>query len=79
MEGSMKNRISQIVNSVRPDIQFNVGEDTQFFGVLDSFDVVLIVEELEKQLGIIIEAEEIVPDNFASLSVLDNFVRSRSK
>ena len=75
----MKNRISQIVNSVRPDIQFNVGEDTQFFGVLDSFDVVLIVEELEKQLGIIIEAEEIVPDNFASLSVLDNFVRSRSK
>jgi len=73
----MNNRVAEIIHAVRPEIQFNTGKDTELFGVLDSLDIILIVEELEKQLGISIEAEQIVPENFASLSTLEAFVKNR--
>lgn len=72
----MISRISEIIHAVRPEIQFNSNEDTELFGVLDSLDIILIVEELEKQLGISIEAEQILPENFASLRTLEVFVKS---
>jgi acyl carrier protein len=74
MEKCMSSRVVEIIHSVRPEIQFNSGQDTDLFGVLDSLDIILIVEELEKQLGISIEAEQIVPENFASLRILEAFV-----
>ena len=75
----MNNKIIDIINSVRPEIQFNTEQDTELFGVLDSLDIILIVEELEKQFGISIEAEQIVPENFASLRTLEAFVMSCSR
>ena len=71
----MTMRIAEIINAVRPEIQFKPGEDTRLFGVLDSLDIIMIVEELERQVGISIEADQIVPENFASLHTLENFVR----
>ena len=72
----MNNKVEEIINSVRPEIRFNTENDTELFGVLDSLDLILIVEELEKQFGISIEAEQIVPENFASLRTLEAFVKS---
>ena len=71
----MSSQVAEIIHSVRPEIQLNQGQDTDLFGVLDSLDIILIVEELEKQLGISIEAEQIVPENFASLRTLEAFVK----
>ena len=75
MEKCMSSRVAEIIHSVRPEIQLNSGQDTDLFGVLDSLDIILIVEELDKQLGISIEAEQIVPENFASLRTLEAFVK----
>ncbi len=75
----MSSQITEIIAAVRPEIEFNPGQDTELFGVLDSLDIILIVEELERQLGISIEAEQIVPENFASLHVLEAFVNSRKR
>jgi D-alanine--poly(phosphoribitol) ligase subunit 2 len=76
MENYMNNKVAEIINSVRPEIRFNSDQDTELFGVLDSLDIILIVEELEKQFGISIEAEQIMPENFASLRTLEAFVKS---
>jgi acyl carrier protein len=76
MERIMNSRVAEIINTVRPEIQFDLGRDTELFGVLDSLDIILIVEELEKQLSITINAEQIVPENFASLLTLESFVES---
>jgi D-alanine--poly(phosphoribitol) ligase subunit 2 len=72
----MNNKVAKIINSVRPEILFHTDQDTELFGVLDSLDIILIVEELERQFGISIEAEQIVPENFASLRTLEDFVKS---
>lgn len=74
MEKILKSRVEEIIHGVRPEIQFNPGQDVELFGVLDSLDIILIVEELERQLGIFIEADQIVPENFASLQTLEAFV-----
>ena len=75
----MNSKFVEIINSVRPEIRFNTEQDTELFGVLDSLDIILIVEELERQFDISIEAEQIVPENFASLRTLEAFVKSRER
>jgi acyl carrier protein len=75
----MKQSIADIISSIRPELSFDAVQDTELFGVLDSLDVILVVDEIEKQLGVTIEADQIVPENFSSLHVLEAFVRSRAK
>ena len=75
----MNSQIAEIIQAVRPEIRFVPGQDTELFGVLDSLDIILIVEELEKQLGISVEADQIVPENFASLYALEAFVKCRTR
>ena len=72
----MRGEIARIINSVRPEIKFIPGQDTELFGVLDSLDIILIVDELESQLSITIDADQIIPENFASLSALEVFLKS---
>jgi acyl carrier protein len=75
----MSGQVAKIIQAIRPEINFSSGFDTELFGVLDSLDIILIVEELEKQLDITIEAEQIIPENFASLYTLEAFVKGCSR
>jgi acyl carrier protein len=75
----MRERIADIISAVRPEITFDPVQDTELFGVLDSLDIILIVDEIEKQLGVTIEADQIVPENFSSLYVLEAFIRTQTK
>jgi acyl carrier protein len=52
------------------------GDDESFLekGILDSTGVLELVSHLEKQFGIRVEADEIVPDNLDSLDKLTSFV-----
>jgi len=75
----MKNILVEIIQSIRPEIQFDTDQDTDLFGLLDSLDIILLVEEIEKQIGVCIDADQIVPENFASLLTLEAFVSSQSK
>jgi len=79
MENYLNTKVAKIINSVRPEISFNQDIDTELFGVLDSLDIILIVEELEKQFDISINANQIVPENFASLYTLEDFVKSLAR
>lgn len=75
----IKKQIEQIVLGVRPEIQIEVDKDTELFGVLDSLDIIMLVDEIEKQMNVTIEADQIIPENFASLHVLEAFIQSRAK
>jgi acyl carrier protein len=77
MDKFMNSKVAEIIHAVRPEIRFKSDQDTELFGVLDSLDIILIVEELEKQLGISIAADQIVPENFTSLRTLEDFVKNR--
>lgn len=75
----MRQQIIKIISAYRPELKFDEINDIDLFGVLDSLDIIMIVDEIENQFGITIEADQILPENFASLHVLEAFVKSLSK
>tara|TARA_B100000780_G_C20824643_1_gene327633 strand:- start:326 stop:550 length:225 start_codon:yes stop_codon:yes gene_type:complete len=74
----MKNKIIEIIQSIRPELEFLANEDVILFGVLDSLDIILLVDEIESQLNVTISSEQIVPENFYSLNSLEAFIRTLS-
>ena len=76
MESSMKDKIIEIIHSIRPEIEFPSNQNVTLFGVLDSLDIILLVDEIEAQLGVTINSDQIVPENFSCLNSLDAFIRN---
>ena len=59
----MKEKIIAILNDLRPEFSFT--EDVDFIeeGMLDSFDIVSLVDELEEVFGIKIQGIDVIPSN----------------
>jgi len=64
-----------ILKEIRPEHDFM--KSTHFIeeGLLDSFDIVTLVAELEKQFDISIDGEDVTPENFKNLEILESFVQ----
>jgi len=58
--------LMEILEALKPEIDFGAEKELIDDGVLESFDVITLIAEIEDQLGIEIPAEEIVPENFNS-------------
>lgn len=56
----------KILTDLHPDVDFLSNERLIDGKVLDSFDIVTIIAEVDSEYGVSIPAEEIVPDNFNS-------------
>jgi acyl carrier protein len=59
-------KLLAILNDIRPDVDFEVAENLVESGELDSFDVVMIVPEINESFGISIPIVDINPENFSS-------------
>jgi acyl carrier protein len=60
----------KILSSLHPDVDFGREEKLVDRKILDSFDIVTIIAEVDSEYGVAIPAEEIVPDNFNSAEAL---------
>jgi acyl carrier protein len=69
------NKITAILQSVRPELDFTRSSDFIEDGLLDSFDVALLVGALDKAYGISIEGVEIIPENFKNLQTIEALLR----
>lgn len=69
--------IAEILAGIRPDCDFTNSEDFVEDGLLDSFDVVTLVTELETTFCVTITGTDILPENFRNLpaiaSLLDKY------
>jgi acyl carrier protein len=79
MEKNMREKIIEIISSLRPEIEFQSNQDVTLFGVLDSLDIILLVEDIESKLDVIIDPDQITPENFNSLDTLHSFIKSINK
>ena len=63
-----KEQIIKILTELRPEFDFTQ-EGVDFFeaGMLDSFDLVALVSDLDKTFGISIDGMDILPENFYSV------------
>lgn len=67
-------KIIEILHNIRPDVEFS--ETTRIIEdeYLDSLDVIRLVSELEKSFDISISGNEIVPENFNSVSSIQALI-----
>ena len=67
----MKEKIIKILSEIRPEFDFTQ-ENVDFIeeGMLDSFDLVTLVSELDNAFGISIDGIDIVSDNFCSVDAI---------
>ena len=66
----MENELREILEEIRPDVDFDTETQLIDGGVLDSFDIVTLVAEINARLDIAIPAEELIPENFNSANAL---------
>jgi acyl carrier protein len=67
----MKEQIIKILTELRPEFDFTqVGIDFIEEGMLDSFDLVTLVSELDNTFGISIDGVDILPENFGSVDAI---------
>lgn len=71
--------ILEILSNVRDDVDFTASDNFIDDGLLDSFDIVTLVEEIEEQFGIEMKGSDIVPENFVSVETIEKLVEAYQK
>ena len=70
-------KILEILNDIRPDVDFNEETNLVDGGILDSFDIVSIISELNDAFDIHIRVTDLKPENFNSLEAIGQLVVSK--
>lgn len=68
-----------ILKGIRPDVDFENETALIDDGILDSFDVVSIISELDDQFDVQIRINELDPENFNSAEAIWKLVQELKK
>ncbi|MCM1111938.1 MAG: phosphopantetheine-binding protein [Muribaculum sp.] len=72
----MREQVLEVLQSVRSDVDFEKEKLLIDEGVLDSFDIIGIVSELNERFDIDITVDELEPENFNTLEAIVALVES---
>lgn len=76
----MKNKLIELLNEIRPEFDFSEPIDNFIeAGMLDSFDIVLLVTNLEDEFELSIDGTDIIPDNFYSINSITTLLNKSVK
>ena len=72
---NLKQQIVEILTELRPEFDFN--QDINFIqaGMLDSFDIITLVNSLDEKFRISIDGIDILPENFSSVKKIETLLR----
>ena len=73
---TLRERVLQILQEVRHDVDFEKETKLIDDGILDSFDIIAVVSELNENFEIEITADELEPENFNTLDAVVELVES---
>lgn len=62
--------IKKILKSIRPEEDFSSSSHFVEDGILDSFDIITLVSQLEAVFSISINGDEIIPENFKNIQTI---------
>lgn len=64
------NEVMEILMDLRPDIDFSKEKALVDDEILDSFDIISLVQELDEEFDITIKPADLIPDNFNSVEAI---------
>ena len=65
----------EILENLHPEEDFDTCTTLIDDMILDSFDIITIISEINEEFDVVIPAEEIVPENFNSAQALYDLVK----
>lgn len=65
----------KILSEIRPDVDFTNEKKLIDDGILDSFDIISIVSELNDAYDIEIDVEDLEPENFNTIEAMLELIR----
>lgn len=68
-------KLLELLKNIRPDVDFENETSLIDDGILDSFDVVSIISELDDEFGVQVKINELDPENFNSVESIWNLVQ----
>lgn len=71
----MRERVIEVLCNVNEAIRDNLEADLLATGLVDSFEIVNLVVELEDEFEIEIDPELVVPENFKTVNAIINLVK----
>lgn len=60
----MMEELLEVLSAMKPEIDFKTEKSLIDDGLLESFDVITLIAEIEDRFEIEVPAEEIIPENF---------------
>lgn len=67
-------KLMELLKGIRPDVDFENETALIDDGILDSFDVVSIISEIDDVFGVQIRINELDPENFNSAKSIWNLI-----
>ena len=71
---TIKKRVLEILHEIRPEIDFLASNNFLEDGLIDSFDLISIVADIDSTFEISIDGTKILPENFDSLQAIINLI-----
>ncbi len=68
-------QLLEILESVKPGVDFKNTKNLVEDGILDSFDIVTIVSQINEVFDIEFSVKEVIPENFDSAEALYNTIK----
>ena len=67
-------KLLDILNELHPEVDFETCTTLIDDKILDSFDIISVISEINEEFDVVIPAEEIIPENFNSAQALYDLV-----
>lgn len=64
------NELIEILENLHPEVDFDTCTTLIDDKILDSFDIISVISEINEEFDVVIPAEEIIPENFNSAQAL---------
>lgn len=67
--------IIEMLKEIKPEQDFEASGNYVEDGLLDSFDVITLTSMLEEEYNIVIDGLDILPENYSSVSAIEELVK----
>ena len=67
-------QLLEILQDLHPEVDFETYTTLVDSKILDSFDIVSLISEINEEFDVVISADQIIPENFNSAKALWNLV-----
>ncbi len=75
----MKEQIIKILTELRPEFDFTTDVNFIEEGMLDSFDIVSLVDSIETEMGVSISGVDVLPENFCNVEAICKTIEKNRK